>query len=104
MSHRYVLIRVGGFRRFSTRPRLVAGEADLDLLKSVGRAVEQANLGAPKSVLFQGRPTMDLLLFASEPQATAQTLRVLLREWPVQVAALGRYGDLSYVRHMWRHL
>jgi hypothetical protein len=104
VPERYVLIRVGSHQRFSTRPCLVRDQRDLDLLKEVGRIVEAANLGVTRAVLFAEQPTMDLILSAEEPQLTATTLKCLLRDYQVVVAALGSYGDLSYVWHMWRHM
>jgi hypothetical protein len=99
-----VLVRVGPYKKWSTRPRLVRDEADLQLLREAGQAIENAGWGVPKAVLFQGQPTMDLVVPADDPRATADHLRRLLQELPVEVAALGRAGDLSYVRYMWRHM
>jgi hypothetical protein len=54
--------------------------------------------------MFLGRPTMDLLIETPDPKAAAAVLRAALKGYDVKVESLGRHGDLTRFRHMWRHL
>jgi|SRR5579862_1025920 hypothetical protein len=100
----YVLVAVGARRSWTTRPPLVNSPQDLALLRAVGAVIEVAGLGRVKALTFLGAPTMDLVLEAADPEATAQQLAPLLAAYPVSASVVGRRDDLQWHARLWRHL
>jgi hypothetical protein len=70
---------------------------DKELVGAVVRALEDARLGSPKVLLFQGQPTMDLLFDPGNTGVTLPELSLLLQSYPVRIQAIrGRRLPLRY--------
>jgi hypothetical protein len=100
---RYVLVSIARPRWWSTRPVLVERPEQLALLKEIGAEIDRAGLHG-KALLFLGRPTMDIIVEAEDPNAAARTLASALASFPVRVAPVGRPHDLHWVQRLWRYV
>jgi len=99
-----VLVAVGARPRFSTRPPLVKRPEDLALLKEIGEAIDRAGLGPARVLMFLGRPSMDIVVDAKEPEVVLRELATVLGSFPVALSAVGRAGDLAWHARLWRHM
>jgi hypothetical protein len=100
----YVLIRIVATPSGSTtRPSLMDRESETIATKISG-IIEGAGLGPMKVLLFQDKPTTDLIVETTEPDETASRVRTLLVGLPVTISNVGRPGDLRWHTKLWRHL
>jgi hypothetical protein len=77
-----------GQGRWRTRPLLMRSIEDKELAESVARALEEGGFTPPKVLLFQGRPTMDLIFDPDKPGVTSAQLSDLLRGLPVRIESV----------------
>jgi hypothetical protein len=81
------VIAMGAQSKWQTRPPVMRMLADKELVGAVARALEEAGFASPKVLLFQGQPTMDLILDPGNTRTTLTELSVLLQAWPVRIEA-----------------
>jgi len=91
------VIAVGRQRWWRTRPLLMRSIEDKELAVSVARALEEGGFTPPKVLLFQGLPTMDLILEPEKPGVTASQLSDALRGFSVRID--GVRGDRLPMRY-----
>jgi hypothetical protein len=100
----HVLIRILTVPAGSaTRPSLMDAEVEM-IAKKIDSIIEGAGLGPIRVLLFQGKPTTDLIVETDEPDLTASRVQTLLVGLPVAVLTAGRPGDLRWHGKLWRHL
>ncbi|HEV2722520.1 MAG TPA: hypothetical protein VG323_21035 [Thermoanaerobaculia bacterium] len=100
---RYVLVSAAAPRWWSTRPVFVERPEQLARLKEIGVEIDRIGLHG-KSLLFRGRPTMDVIVEADDPKAAARELAPRLAGFSATVAPVGRPHDLRWVMRLWRYL
>jgi hypothetical protein len=98
-----VLVAVGRRRAFSTRPPLLK-EQDFAVIEQVRSVIDTIGLGPPKVLMFQGEPTLDMIIETDEPHGVIRQLKLMLANVPVQIANVGRPGDLTWFMKLWRHI
>ena len=100
----HVLIRILAAPAGSaTRPSLMNAEVET-IAKKINGIIEGAGLGPIRVLLFQGKPTTDLIVETDEPDLTASRVQTLLVGLPVAILNAGRPGDLKWHTKLWRHL
>ena len=87
----------------TTRPSLMDPEIET-IARKIDDIIESVGLGPMKVMLFQGKPTTDLIVETTEPEATVSRVRTLLAGLPVTISTAGRPGDLRWHTKLWRHL
>lgn len=73
------VIAVGSQSKWQTRPLLMRVVEDKELVGAVVHVLEEAGYAPPKVLLFQGQPTMDLLLDSDTPGTTSSQISDLLQ-------------------------
>ncbi len=99
----HVLIRIVAPTDVPTRPSLMSPESEI-VARKIDQIIEGAGLGPIKVLLFQGKPTTDLIVETDEPDALASRVQALLAGLPVTILNVGRPGDLRWHTRLWRHL
>jgi len=100
---RCVLVSAEAPPWWSTRPVFVERPEQLARLKEIGAEIDRAGFHG-KALLFLGRPTMDVIVEADDPNAAARELAPRLAGFDVTVAPVWRPHDLRWVRRLWRYL
>lgn len=101
---RHVVIRILTAPTGSaTRPSLMTAEGET-IAKTIDGIINGAGLGPIRVLLFQGKPTTDLIVETDEPDRTASLVETLLVGLPVAILNVGRPGDLRWHTKLWRHL
>lgn len=100
----YILIRILAAPADSTtRPSLLDAEREA-IAEKIDTIIEDAGLGPTRVLLFQGKPTTDLIIETTDPEGTASRVQTLLLGLPVAISDVGRPGDLRWHTKLWRHM
>ena len=91
------IIAVGPRNRWRTRPLMMRLPEEKDLVGAVVRVLEEGGIRSPRVILFQGQPTMDLIVDSEDTGLTLPQISDLLQSWPVRIEAVrGRRMPLRY--------